>query len=196
MCCKCLAWQLGLKSYKCTKQNKTIPRLAESSMTAFQESMTEYKSQLAKGVIQQAYRGLMDYFWSLKTFFEKKHPDYASGGVYYGFMDMTYIPLFPQKLKKRKLKIAVVFVHETFKFEVWLAGVNKNIQAKYWELIKVSGFSKYRLPTTKKGADSIVEHVLAENPDFGDLDALTRQIEKGTLMFIKDIEGFLSEHGV
>jgi len=104
--------------------------------------------------------------------------------------------LFPQKLKKRKLKIAVVFVHETFKFEVWLAGVNKNIQAKYWELIKVSGFSKYRLPTTTKGADSIVEHVLAENPDFGDLDALTRQIEKGTLMFIKDIEGFLSENGV
>jgi len=26
------------------------------------------------------------------------------------------------------------------------------------------------------------------------LNALTRQIEKGTLMFIKDIEGFLSEH--
>jgi hypothetical protein len=37
---------------------------------------------------------------------------------------------------------------------------------------------------------------LAENPDFGDLDALTRQIEKGTLMFIKDIASFLSEHDV
>ena len=165
-------------------------------MTAFQESMTEYRRQLTKGVIEQAYRGLMDYFWSLKTFFEKKYPDYSSGGVYYGFMDMTYFPLFPQALKQRKLKIAVVFVHETFRFEVWLAGVNKYIQAKYWKLFKVSGSSQYRLPESTKGADSIVEHVLVENPDFGDLDTLTRQIERGTLMFIKDIEGFLSEHDV
>ena len=165
-------------------------------MTAFQESMGEYRSQLAKGVIQQAYRGLMDYFWSLKSFFEKNHPGYASGGVYYGFMDMTYFPLFPQALKQRKLKIAVVFVHETFRFEVWLAGVNKNIQAKYWEFLKVNGFGKYRLPASIKGADSIVEHVLAENPDFGDLDVLTKQIEKGTLMFIKDIESFLSMRDV
>jgi hypothetical protein len=165
-------------------------------MSVFQESMTEYRRQLAKGVIQQAYRGLMDYFWSLKTFFEKEHPDYASGGAYYGFMDMTYFPLFPQALKQKKLKIAVVFVHETFRFEVWLAGANKYIQAKYWKLFKVSGFSKYRLPESTKGADSIVEHVLVENPDFGDLDTLTRQIERGTLMFIKDIEGFLSEHDI
>jgi hypothetical protein len=165
-------------------------------MTAFQESVAEYKSQLAKGVIQQAYRGLMDYFWSLKTFFEKEHSEYGPGGVYYGFMDMTYFPLFPKTLKQRKLKIAVVFVHETFRFEVWLAGVNKTIQKKYWNLIKVNGLNKYTLPATTKGADSIVEHVLVENPDFGDLDTLTSQIEKGTLRFIKDIDGFLSEHDV
>jgi hypothetical protein len=165
-------------------------------MTAFQDSMAEYRRQLERGVIQQAYRGLMDYFWGLKLFFEKVHPDYASGGVYYGFMDMTYFPLFPQALKQRKLKIAVVFVHPSFRFEVWLAGVNKNIQAKYCKLIKVSGWNKYRLPATTEGADSIVEYVLVENPDFGDCDALTRKIEKGTFAFIKDIEGFLSEHDV
>lgn len=163
-------------------------------MTIFQDSLTEYRRQLAKGVIQQAYRGLMDYFWSLKSYLEKKHPNYASGGIYYGFMDMTYFPLFPQALKKRKLKIAVVFVHESFRFEVWLTGLNKNIQAKYWKLVKESGFSKYHLPATTNGADSIVEHILAENPDFGDLEALTGQIEKGTLRFIEDIEGFLSEY--
>jgi hypothetical protein len=94
--------------------------------------MIEYKKQLANGAIKQAYRGLMDYFWSLKSFFEKKYPEYTPGGIYYGFMDMTYFPLFPKSLKQRKLKIAVVFVHETFRFEVWLAGINKNVQAKYW----------------------------------------------------------------
>jgi hypothetical protein len=33
-----------------------------------------------------------------------------------------------------------------------------------------------------------------DNPDFSDLDALTEQIERETLKFIKDVEGFLSEH--
>jgi hypothetical protein len=164
-------------------------------MTTFQESMAEYKKQLKKGTIKQAYRGLMDYFWSLRSFFENKYPDYyVSGGIYYGFMDMTYFSFFPKTLKPRKLKIAVVFVHESFRFEVWLAGINKNIQAKYWKLIKDSNWNKYRVPSTTKGADSILEYVLADNPDFSDLDALTRQIEKGTLEFAKDVENFLSKY--
>jgi hypothetical protein len=164
-------------------------------MTTFQESMAEYKKQLKKGTIKQAYRGLMDYFWSLRSFFENKYPDYyVSGGIYYGFMDMTYFSFFPKTLKPRKLKIAVVFVHESFRFEVWLAGINKNIQVKYWKLIKDSNWNKYRVPSTTKGADSILEYVLADNPDFSDLDALTRQIEKGTLEFAKDVENFLSKY--
>ena len=47
---------------------------------------------------------------------------------------------------------------------------------------------------TTKGVDSIMEHILVDNPDFSDLDALTGQIEKGTLNFISDIEDFLSKH--
>ena len=35
-------------------------------------------------------------------------------------------------------------------------------------------------------------HILDGNPDFGDLDGLTGQIERGTLEFIKDVEGALS----
>jgi hypothetical protein len=157
--------------------------------------MVEYRKQLEKGEIQRAYKGLMDYFWSLKSVFETKHPDYCpSGGVYYGFMDMTYFALFPKSLKPRKLKIALVFVHETFRFEVWLAGVNKSVQAKYWKLIRESSWTKYRLPAIAKGADSIVECILIENPDFSNLEALTRQIEAGTLEFIRKVETFLSEH--
>ena len=37
----------------------------------------------------------------------------------------------------------------------------------------------------------MIDHILINNPDFGDLDALTRQIERGTLEFIRDVEGFL-----
>ena len=92
------------------------------------------------------------------------------------------------------MKIAVVFIHDTFRFEVWLAGYNKNVQTKYWKLIKESNWNKYHIASTTRGFDYIIDHILIDNPDFSDLDTLTKQIENGTLKFIKDIEGFLSKH--
>ena len=105
---------------------------------------------------------------------------------------MTYFSFFPESLKLRRLKVGIVFVHCAFRFEVWLFGYNKSVQAKYWKLFKESGWQKYRIQSTTKGVDSIIEGVLVENPDFGDFDALTKQIEKGTLEFIEDVENFLS----
>jgi hypothetical protein len=163
-------------------------------MESFHESMQEYKKQLKKGGIQKAYKGLMDYLMALKTHFKNKYPDHdVSGSLYFGYMDMTYFALFPKPLKNRSLKIAVVFLHEAFRFEVWLSGGNKQAQSKYWKFFKESGWDKYRLVSSTKGADSILEHTLVDDPDFDDLDALTRQIEKETLSFIKDIEDFISK---
>ena len=165
-------------------------------MGSFHEYINEYKKQLGKGAIQVAYKGLMGYILDLRTHFKNKYPDYfVSGSIYYGYMDMTYFSVFPKSIKDRKLKVPIVFLHETFRFEVWLSGVNRQVQEKYWKLIKESDWNKYKLvPQEGKGADSIVEHILVDNPDFSDLDALTQQIEKGTLKFIKDIENFLSKH--
>jgi len=161
-------------------------------MTSFQESMIEYKKQLEKGSIQVAYRGLMDYFNSLRVYFKKKYPTYyVSGSIYFGYMDMTYFAFFPASLKQRKLKVGIVFLHEPFRFEVWLFGYNKEIQKKYWDLFKEKDWDKYRIPLNLKGVDSILEHVLVDNPDFGDLDVLTKLIEKGTLEFIENVESFL-----
>jgi len=97
-------------------------------------------------------------------------------------------------LKQRKLKIAIIFIHEACRFEVWLAGINKQVQEKYWKLIKDCGWDHYQLVPCTQGADAIMVHIVEGNPDFGDLHALTKQIEKGTLTFIKDIEVFFSKH--
>ena len=155
--------------------------------------MQEYRKQLEKGVIIEAYRGLMDYFNSLRLYFEKKYPNHSvSGSVYHGYMDMSYFSFTPKTLRQRKLKIAIVFLHEAFRFEVWLGGANKKVQNKYWKLIKENNWNKYSIPSTIKGIDSIIECVLVDNPDFSDLDALTKQIENDTLKFIDDVEDFLS----
>ena len=164
-------------------------------MEPFHDYMDEYKKQMQKGAIPKAYSGLMDYIMELRTHFQKKYPDYfVSGSIYYGYMDMTYFAFFPESLKRLKLKVGIVFIHETCRFEVWLFGYNKQVQSKYWNLIKESDWNKYHIPKTTKGVDSIIDYILVENPDFSDLDTLTKQIEKGTLKFIKDVEDYLSKH--
>ena len=49
-------------------------------METFHESMHEYRKQLEKGAIKEAYRGLMEYFNALRVYFKKKYPDYFVSG--------------------------------------------------------------------------------------------------------------------
>lgn len=161
-------------------------------MESFPEYMHEYQKQMKNGAIQKAYKGLMEYIMDLRTYLKNKHPDYfVSGSIYYGYMDMTYFSFFPDPFKQRKLKIAIVFIHETCRFEVWLAGYNKQVQLKYWELLKKSDWNQHPIVTTTRGVDSIIESILVDRPDFSDLDTLTKQIETTSLKFIEDIESFL-----
>jgi hypothetical protein len=163
-------------------------------MKSLQDHMLEFRKQLGKGAIQKAYLGLMQYMLHLKNHFGSKYPEYAgSGSMYAGYMDMTYFSIFPKSLKDRDLKIAIVFVYDTFRFEVWLSGRNQQVMARYWKLFTERAWDRYTIASQGKWADSVLEHVLVDNPDFSDLEALTKQIEQGTLEFIKDVEKFLSK---
>lgn len=161
----------------------------------FHEYIEEYRKQLEKGVIQKAYRGLMEYIMDLHAYLKKKYPEHYVSGIYNGYMDMTFFQFTPNTLHDRKLKVAIIFAYDAFRFEIWLAGHNKVVQDRYWKLFRESGWVKYRVVPSTKGADSIMEHVLVEDPDFNDLDALTKRIEKEALRFILDVEGFLYKHG-
>ena len=162
-------------------------------MDSSQDNLHQFREQLKKGTIQAAYRVLLDYIMHLRTHFQKSLPGCdVPGNVYQGYMDMTYFSIIPPSLKQHKLKIAVVFVYDTFRFEVWLSGYNRQVQAKYWQLVRDSGWEQYRLVDDPLKADSILEHILVEEPDFDDLDKLTRQIEKDTLAFISEVETHLS----
>ena len=120
-------------------------------MGSLRESMDEYRRQLQKGAIQVAYRGLMEYMMGLRTHLANKYPDHFVSGIYNGYMDMTYFSFSPKSLKGRDLKVAIVFVHERFRFEAWLAGYNKQVQARYWKVFKESGWKTYASCTHHEG---------------------------------------------
>jgi hypothetical protein len=155
--------------------------------------MNELRGQLRTGAIQKAYKALLGYMMDLRTRFKNRYPSYSISGLYQGYMDMTYFAIVPPSLKHRDLKIAIVFNYEAFRFEAWLAGTNRQVQRKYWELFRDSR-CEYRVVTPAKGVDSIIECNLAEDFDFGDLDSLTASIEENAVEFINDVERFLSDH--
>ena len=162
-------------------------------MHSIRKDMKEFRRQLEKGSIQKAYGALLSYMRELRTHFKNNLADSTVSGLYQGYMDMTYFALFPSSLKRRHLKIAIVFNYDAFGFEAWLAGRNRQVQQQYWELFKDSQWPEYRVVTPAKGIDSILECDLATDFDLDDPDALTASIEKTTVAFIDDIEDFLAE---
>ena len=154
--------------------------------------MDIYRAEMKNGVIPTAYKELMAYIMQLRTHFQQKYPDhFVSGSIYQGYMDMTYFSFISPSLKRLKLKPAIVFIHETCRFEIWLAAANNQVQLKYWQLFRQSGWNKYRIVPSVKGVDAILKFILVNRPDSSDLQALSGQIEQSTLDFIKEIEQFL-----
>ncbi|OQB26424.1 MAG: hypothetical protein BWY10_02122 [Chloroflexi bacterium ADurb.Bin180] len=163
-------------------------------MPTFSDHMSAFHAALQQGSIQPAYSGLLQFLLELRTRFQKFHPEYDVPGTFYsGYLDMSYFAIVTPALRPRKLKLALVFVYETFRFEIWLSGVNRAVQEHYYHLIKDSGWKQYDLVPEIKGSDAILTHVLAQEPDWSDLPALANRLESGTLTFIRDVEAWVTK---
>lgn len=161
-------------------------------MPSLNQYIREYKKQLDKGDIQKAYQGILEFLMNLRVHFQKQHPELqVTSSINEGRMNMSYFAFTSDFLKKRKLKIVILFNHNTLSFETWLCGFNKKAQKEYWELIKASDWNKYRVPDSLAGNFSITEQVINASPDFDKEKALTEQLEQATLAFTREVETFL-----
>ena len=156
-------------------------------MKSMNDYINEYTNQLKKGHIQKAYKGILSFMSGLKTYLEKRHTDYTSGALYFGYMDMTYFSFTPLALREKSLKIGVVYLHEENRFEVWLAGSNRRIQAEYIEKMRYMDLREYWLSEIKPGVDSIISRQIVEQPDFDQPEDLMQIIESKTIEFIEDV---------
>ena len=148
-----------------------------------------YKEQLNKGDILIAYNELVKFVMKLRTVFIKNLCDqYTFTGILHGYMDYTYFYYSNDFLKSKNLKLGLVLNHLEMRFEVWLLGNTKPIQKKYWELLKRTKWNKDKTVMPKY---SILEAPLVENPDFNNLNALTKEIENAMIKVSDDILGYL-----
>lgn len=161
-------------------------------MSTLQAAMAIFKRQIEDGDLIVAYQGLMAFFRELRSHFEKRFLDFSvPSNIYFGYLDMTYFAVIPPALKHHKLKIAIVFDYAHFRFEVWLSGANRKVQADVWQRIKDKVPKIYHLADDPKAIDYVLTSNLVEEPDFGNLQTLTAEIERGTLAFIADVEEML-----
>jgi hypothetical protein len=162
-------------------------------MDSLNEQIREYTIQLGNGHIQKAYKGIMTFMSDLRAYLEGKYPDFTAGALYFGYMDMTYFAFTPSELKNRKLKIAIVYLHEECRLELWLAGSNRQIQADYIELLSRKNIGGYSLSQIHPGIDSIIAASIVERPDFDDAEGLKKQIEEKTMEFVNNITIILNQ---
>ena len=162
-------------------------------MNTLDKDIQEVRKLLSEGVIQRAYKGIVSYMSRLRTVFADQQGGRAVSGLYQGYFDMTYFALFPDALKKRDLKLAVVFSYATFNFAVWLVARNRRVQRHYWELLLNTGYKKYPLVEPAAGIDAIVEVVIAADYSLEAENDLTAHIIKGVTAFEHGIVAFLDE---
>ena len=163
-------------------------------MKSFPECMEVYKKQMKKGEITIAYGGLMSFLLNLRNQLQTNHPEfYVSGNFYQGYLDFSYFSFTPLSLKKRKLRIAIVFLHKSCEFKIWLGGLNKKVQADYWGKLSKKGFEKYSLPESIANVDFIIEDTLAADPDWNNLNKLTSSLEKAIVNFANDVERYIAK---
>lgn len=162
-------------------------------MSRLQDDIEKYRELLHKGGIQNAYKGILSFMSRFQTAMKKKYPDYQVGSLYPGYMDMTFFAITPNDLAKRKLKIALVYLHEQGCFEVWLCGSNRQIQTEFLFFFRDKELNQYRLSRPLPGVDSIIEYHLDIMPDFDHQEHLMPAIEQEALAFIRDIRRWIGK---
>lgn len=141
---------------------------------------------MAIGDLQIAYEFLLKHLMATKAVFEKRYGEkYSYGNIGPGYLDITYFPFATPYLKEQKLRFGVVLNHEKMQFELWLMGKNAAVQKQYWQLLKSSKWNQDQETMPKY---SILEAVLVENPNFDQVDELTKQIIGTADTFAMEIE--------
>lgn len=161
---------------------------------ALSHDLEEFRAQLAIGSVQRAYVAIVSYLSKLRAHFGSG--EYSVSALYQGYFDMTYFALFPQALKERDLKIAIVFDYEAFSFKVWLAARNRKVQRRYFELLSDGGWPIDRLVEPAPGIDAIVEYDIADAVALSTPDDLTALIERSVQDLLDDLVEFFSAHDV
>ncbi len=153
-------------------------------MKTLSQLVSDYTACLQQKDLRLAYKGILEFMSKLRADFIKRYPQYDAGSMYPGYLDMSYFSLSTQSLKDKGLKLAVVYLHQSGHFEVWLSAKNRAILKKYQPAVGRILADTPTLFHDPGNQDAVVEATLTSAPDFDDPAALIDTIEQGVAMFV------------
>lgn len=160
-------------------------------MDTLNRLVSDYTALLQQGKVQAAYRGILECIGRLRADCIKKFPQYEVGGIYPGYMDMSYFSLTSAFLKEKGLKFAIVYLHEKGVFEVWLSARNREIAKRYGVVVKSILSDTVAVFHDDTNQDAIIEYTLNSSPDFENPLSLFDTIAQGFALFETAITGLL-----
>ncbi len=151
-------------------------------METINEFMDDFRSQLARGGIQKAYRHIFEIFADLgNALKDGTAGTLHTNALYHGYLDMTYLPVITSKLRMNGLKIAVVFNYTSFQFEIWLSAVNRKKREEVFQQLSVKKWKKYKLVNIEENADAIIEYPVKSIDNLGQKMRLYHHLQKKRL---------------
>jgi len=162
--------------------------LINEEMTSNKDSIHEFERLIKTTKLQQGYQEFVSFFRQLRTYLQKELPKFVfTGNIVENNMDYAYFQFTNEVLKAQGLKIVIAFVYADFTHQIWLSGINREIQRKHYEILKATGHP-YTLTDNPNKTDYILRTDLIAECNFGNLQESFQTIRANTLAFIKKIE--------
>lgn len=152
----------------------------------------EYAALVARGDIARAYRAILSTLSQFKSVWETSHPGDSVGALYQGYLDMSFVSVLPGALAKERLKISLVFLHDSGTFTLWLVAGNRAIQKTVSESLRAVPLGPYQLSTLGPGVDAIIEQPLPKPYAFDAPDVLTTALVGAMERFTADMIALVS----
>ena len=147
----------------------------------------EYCRAVAGVRIPRAYRGILASLTLFQTTWKSAHPADTVGALYQGYMDMSFVAFAPVPLAEKRLKISLVFLHDTGNFSLWLAAGNRDIQKRVSEALRRVPLGVYSLSTLEPGVDAIIAYDLPKPYTFDDPQTLNAALVAAAEAFARDM---------
>lgn len=147
----------------------------------------EYCLAVAAARIPRAYRGILATLTLFQSSWKNAHPADMVGVLYQGYMDMSFVAFAPAPLAEKRLKVSLVFLHDTGVFSLWLAAGNRDIQKRVSEALRRIPLGAYSLSTLEPGVDAIIAYDLPKPYEFDDPQALNASLVAAAETFTRDM---------
>jgi len=154
----------------------------------------EYFYLLKNTKLQLGYQALLKFINQIRLDLMTQLPKYQFTKLVVNNLDYAYFQAADQRLTSKGLKIVVVFMHHEGNCQICLSGRNRQVQAKYFPLVRAL-FDQYELTNNPQKVDYIMRKVISFQSSEVDFSDLQNQINCNVISFIRDVEEWFIQVG-